>query len=146
VEGSSPQPLAPPFVLDIPIALYKGKQSCTIHFIFLFVSYDCLNLSFRQFILSLSFISIPKSYEEAILVPVWKQAMDDEMNALVYRETWELVSTSTDDIVVVGCRWVYTLKYRLDGSVNRYKVRLVAKGYMQTYGADYFEPSLSLLV
>ena len=39
--------------------------------------------------------------------------MNDEMNALVSRGTWELVSAPTD--VVVGCRWVYTLKYRPDG-------------------------------
>ena len=63
--------------------------------------------------------------------------MDEEMKALAFRETWELIFTPTD--VVVGCRWVFTLKYRPDGSVNRYKARLVAKGYTQTYDIDYFE-------
>ena len=41
--------------------------------------------------------------------------------------------------VVVGYRWVYTLKYRPDGSMDRYKAKLVAKNYTQTYGVDYFE-------
>ena len=41
--------------------------------------------------------------------------------------------------MVVGCRWVFTLKYRPDGSVDRYKARLVAKSYTQTYDIDYFE-------
>jgi len=59
------------------------------------------------------------------------------MYALVSRGTWELASASTD--VIVGYCWVYTMKYRPDGSVDRYKVRLVAKGYIQTYGIDYFE-------
>jgi len=72
------------------------------------------------------------------LVPAWKQAMDEEIDALISRETWQLVS-APKDIIVVGCRWVYTLKYRPDGSVDRYKVRLVAKRYTQTYGVDYFE-------
>jgi len=42
-----------------------------------------------------------------------------------------LISVPTDG-VVVGCRWIFTLKYRPDGSVYRYSVRLVSKGYTQT--------------
>ena len=52
--------------------------------------YDRLNpflCLFRQFALSLSFISIPRSYEKAILVPAWKQVMDEEMDALVSQRT-----------------------------------------------------------
>jgi len=64
--------------------------------------------------------------------------MDEEMEALPSRGTWELISAPTD-AVVVGCRWVFALKYRPDGSVDRYKVRLVANSYTQTYGIDYFE-------
>jgi len=60
------------------------------------------------------------------------------MKALTSRGTWELVSAPTE-AVTVGCRCVFTLKYRPDGSVDRYKARLVAKSYTQTYGIDYFE-------
>ena len=48
----------------------------------------------------------------------------DEMEPLALRETWELISVPKD-IVVVGC-------HRQDGYMDRYKVRLVAKGYTQT--------------
>ena len=54
--------------------------------------------------MSLSSISILRSYEEAILVPAWQQTINEEMNALVSRGTWELVSTPKNAIVV-GCRW-----------------------------------------
>ena len=37
------------------------------------------------------------------------------------------------------CRWVYTVKVRLDGQVDWLKARLVAKGYTQQYSLDYYD-------
>mgnify|MGYP000633242526 CR=1 FL=1 len=64
--------------------------------------------------------------------------MNEEMHALCKNETWDLVPTSPLKNAI-GCRWIYKVKYNVDGSVNRYKARLVAKGYTQTHGVHYEE-------
>lgn len=60
------------------------------------------------------------------------------MEAQEKNRTWELVELPKGK-KLVGCRWVFTVKYNSDGSEERYKARLVAKGYTQTYGIDYLE-------
>ena len=40
--------------------------------------------------------------------------------------TWDLVAAS-EKMNIVGCRWVFTIKYNSDGSIERYKARIVAK-------------------
>ena len=68
----------------------------------------------------------------------WKDAMDEEMKALEAYKTWEL-----DDLPpganLVGCRWVYALKKDAAGHIIRYKARLVAQGFSQIPGIDYFD-------
>ncbi|RDY05308.1 Copia protein, partial [Mucuna pruriens] len=64
--------------------------------------------------------------------------MKEEMKALEKNSTWKIVDRPKDK-KVVGCRWIYTVKCKSDGTLERYKTRLVAKGYTQTYGIDYEE-------
>ena len=60
------------------------------------------------------------------------------MQALDDNDTWDLVLLPTGK-KAIGCRWVFAVKFNLDGSVARLKVRLVAKGYAQTYEVDYYD-------
>ena len=64
--------------------------------------------------------------------------MDAEYAAFIQRETWTMVPRPLD-ANVVSCKWVYSLKYNPDGSIARYKARLVARGFSQAYGLDYHE-------
>ena len=60
------------------------------------------------------------------------------MDFLSKNETWDLVPHLPHK-KAIGCRWIYKVKYNVEGSVNRYKARLVEKGYAQTHGVDYEE-------
>jgi Reverse transcriptase (RNA-dependent DNA polymerase) len=64
--------------------------------------------------------------------------MQEELQALKKNNTWELVTLLAGKRAV-RCKLVYTVKQTAEGKVERYKVRLVVKGYSQTYGIDYDE-------
>ena len=81
---------------------------------------------------------VPRNIQEALDEPSWKLAVFEEMNALKKNGTWEVVDLPREK-KVVGCKWVFTIKSKADGSVERYKTRLVAKGFTQTYGINYQE-------
>ncbi|KAM0050764.1 putative RNA-directed DNA polymerase [Helianthus debilis subsp. tardiflorus] len=81
---------------------------------------------------------IPANVEQALKSRHWKSAMKDEMEALTKNSTWQKCVLPPGK-KVVGCRWIFTIKYKPDGEIERYKARLVAKGYTQTYGIDYSE-------
>lgn len=80
----------------------------------------------------------PRTFKEARLDPDWQKAMQEELEALQKTHTWDLVDLPPNK-TAIDCKWVYKIKTRSDGSVERYKARVVAKGYHQEYGIDYEE-------
>ncbi|KAJ4715914.1 Retrovirus-related Pol polyprotein from transposon TNT 1-94 [Melia azedarach] len=80
----------------------------------------------------------PETFEEAVQHKEWRNTMEEEILALKQNETWDLVPKS-QEIKPISCKWVYKIKRRPDGSVERYKARLVARGFSQQYGLDYDE-------
>ena len=58
------------------------------------------------------------------------------MQALDDNGMWNLVPLPARKMTI-GCHWVFSIKFNLDGFVARLKAYLVAKGYAHTYGVDY---------
>ena len=97
-----------------------------------------LSPSHKSSLTSLNDIHISTTLFEALSNENWRQAMNAEIEALQKNKTWEMVDLPIKK-KTVGCKWVYTIKYRADETLERYKVRLVTKGYTQTYDVDHLE-------
>ncbi|PKU63096.1 Retrovirus-related Pol polyprotein from transposon TNT 1-94 [Dendrobium catenatum] len=92
-------------------------------------------------ILSLAHVtseSDPHTYTEAVRSPHWRNAMSQEFQALQTQGTWDLVPPDPTQNIL-GCKWIFRTKYLADGTIARYKARLVAQGFNQEQGLDYAE-------
>jgi histone deacetylase 1/2 len=67
----------------------------------------------------------PSSIAEAFTDYRWKAAMNDEYDALIKDKTWHLVPSSHGQNII-DCKWVYKVKRKADGTIDRYKAQLVA--------------------
>ena len=83
----------------------------------------------------------PRTYKEAVNSTeglIWKEAINSEIESMLHNLSWELVDLPP------GCKplsskWVFKRKRKVDGSIDKYKARLVIKGYKKTEGLDYFD-------
>ncbi len=83
----------------------------------------------------------PTTVKEALNGPdkeQWKRALDNKHSAHVKNNTWTLTNLP-EGRKAIDCRWVFKVKYKADGSVERHKACLVAKGCSQKPGLDYEE-------
>ena len=86
----------------------------------------------------------PSTYEEAAAIPAWQVAMQQELSALEANDTW-VEAALPKGKKPISCKWVYKIKKHADGTVERYKSRLVIKGCTQKAGIDILKLFLQLL-
>jgi hypothetical protein len=85
-------------------------------------------------------IPIPNAYVEAVNDPewghLWKEAVAKEIESLIGNRTWEEIVPPKGANLTTS-KWVFTVKRKTDGSVERFKARLVARGFSQKHGIDF---------
>lgn len=89
-----------------------------------------------KYVMTETTIAIPRSPKTAFNIPEWKSAMEKEFRALQKNGTWILIPRITDDNVI-NTKWIFKVKYNYDGSIKRFKARLVVNGLRQIQGSDY---------
>jgi histone deacetylase 1/2 len=81
---------------------------------------------------------IPTSVREALADLNWRRAMEEEYGSLLANQTWDLVPRPSGCNVVTD-KWIWTIKRRVDGTLEHYKARWVLWGFTQRPGVDYDE-------
>lgn len=103
-----------------------------------YLTYNKFSSLHFAFINAILLCSEPLNFSEAKKSKEWCNAVDAEFSSLEDLDTWEVCSLPKGKRTV-GCKWIFKLKLHADGTVERHKGRLVAKGYTQTEGIDYVE-------
>lgn len=90
----------------------------------------------KAFMSQICKVTEPSSYSKAKTDANWIKAMDQEIAALEGNGTW-IITELPKGHKAISSKWVYKVKFKSDGSLDRYKARLVVKGFNQKLGKDY---------
>ncbi|KAG7537940.1 Reverse transcriptase RNA-dependent DNA polymerase [Arabidopsis suecica] len=139
---------------DAPIALRKGVRernapgyladydttlvcttSTSLYPIAAVLSSERFSANHRVFLAAITNAIEPKIFAEAMKDTRWKNAVGNEIDSLELNKTWTLEDLP-EGKKAIGCQWVFKIKHRSDGSIERYKARLVVLGNRQIEGVD----------
>ncbi|RVW79412.1 Retrovirus-related Pol polyprotein from transposon TNT 1-94 [Vitis vinifera] len=108
----------------IPKPTYEPELSTKVKYpMSNYVSNHHLSESNKSFVNQLSTVAISNGVQKTLADPRWKAAMNEEMKSLQKNETWELVKCPPGK-KPVGCRWIYTVKYKANAKINIVRVLL----------------------
>lgn len=80
----------------------------------------------------------PCTFQEAVKAQVWKDAMAEEYESIIHNDIWELVPKPQGKSVV-SSKWLHKIKHVVNGSIEKFKARFVARGFSHKEGIDYDE-------
>jgi hypothetical protein len=80
----------------------------------------------------------PSTFEEAVKKKEWKEDMMEEYQSTMKNNVWEIVPRPEGKSIVTS-KWVYKIKHVVDGSIDKYNVRFVARGFSKKEGEEYDE-------
>ncbi|GKE55482.1 zinc finger, CCHC-type containing protein, partial [Tanacetum coccineum] len=83
----------------------------------------------------------PKTFDEAMKpqdVTFWKEAINDEMNSIIGNNNWVLADLPPG-CKHLSCKWIFKRKLKVDGTIEKFKARLVIQSFKQKSGIDCFD-------
>ncbi|CAN1164294.1 Retrovirus-related Pol polyprotein from transposon RE1 [Linum perenne] len=122
----------------IHLADYITRNVTSQYPITFHTTYDNLSKTHKHFAMTMTNITEPTTFDEAVKEECWRNAMKAELQALEDNQTWDIVPCPAGK-KPIGCKWVYKIKLHSDGRIERYKARLVAKGFTQIYDIDFLD-------
>ena len=99
------------------------------------------SVSFGPYFVALLLENEPQTFKAAISSSestYWKEAVNSEIESILSNHTWESTDLPPRN-KSLGSKWIFKREMKPDGTIDKYKAKLVVKWYRQKEGLDYFE-------